>query len=241
MSSLVVRQLAAGYGDVRAVWDVSLDVHEGEVAVVFGRNGAGKTTTVMTIAGLLKADRGTVELDGRDITNLPAHRRVGLGLALVQEGKRIFRQRTVEENLQIGGQALSRRVLNESLRRQYELFPVLAEKRRLLAGSLSGGQQQMLAIGQALMPGPRLVMLDEPSAGLAPSIVKQVMEVVLTLKREGIGVLLIEQLVSQALAIADHVTVLDRGRIVHTATAADALNNGVIEDLYLGRVQSRID
>jgi branched-chain amino acid transport system ATP-binding protein len=235
---LEVHDLATGYGDIRAVWDVSLQVASGEVTVLLGRNGAGKTTTLRAVAGLNRADAGSITFDGRDITGLPAHRRVAAGIGLVQEGKRIFRRRTVEENLLLGGytRGLSKRKLRAELDPVYAMFPVLADRRHTAAGQMSGGQQQMLAIGQALVAKPSLLMLDEPSGGLAPAIVAEVMAAVATLTETGIGVLLVEQAVTAAFEVADRVTVLDVGRVVLDRPASEISDAGALTEAYFGRV-----
>jgi branched-chain amino acid transport system ATP-binding protein len=235
---LEVRDLATGYGDIRAVWDVSLQVAPGEVTVLLGRNGAGKTTTLRAVAGLNRADAGSITFDGRDITGLPAHRRVGAGIGLVQEGKRIFRRRTVEENLLLGGytRGLAKRKLLAELEPVYVMFPVLADRRHTAAGQMSGGQQQMLAIGQALVAKPSLLMLDEPSGGLAPAIVAEVMATVAALKESGIGVLLVEQAVTAAFEVADRVTVLDVGRVVLDRPATEIAGADALTEAYFGRI-----
>lgn len=238
MSTLLeVGGLATGYGDIRAVWDVSLRVRAGEVTVLLGRNGAGKTTTLRAIAGVNRADSGSVAFQGRDITGVAAHKRVAAGIAFVQEGKRIFRRRTIEENLLLGGytRRLGKRKLRAELDPVYEMFPILADRRHAASGQLSGGQQQMLAIGQALMAKPSLLMLDEPSGGLAPSIVAEVMAAVVKLKESGIGVLLVEQAVAAALEVADRVTVLEVGRVVMDRPAREVEADALVS-AYFGRV-----
>jgi branched-chain amino acid transport system ATP-binding protein len=234
---LKVRSLATGYGDLRVVWDVSLDVRPGEITALMGRNGAGKTTTIRAIAGLNPVHHGTIELDGRDLTGVRAHKRVGRGISYVQEGKRLFRGQTVEENLLLGGYALrtSRTRLRPQVQAVYELFPVLGQKRSEPAGSLSGGQQQMVAIGQALMARPTVLMLDEPSGGLAPSVVQEVMSRVAALKETGMGVLLVEQAVEAALGVADNAVVLDIGRVVHAAEVNGLDDVDKIKAAYLGQ------
>jgi branched-chain amino acid transport system ATP-binding protein len=232
-----VRNLATGYGDLRVVWDVSFDVAAGQITVLLGRNGAGKTTTLRAIAGLNKVHAGTVQLRGLDIAGMPPHRRIRAGIGVVQENKRIFRRRTVEANLLLGGYArrVSRRQLHASIDEIYDLFPVLRDRARTAAGALSGGQQQMLAIGQALMGKPDLLLLDEPSAGLAPAIVAEVMASVQTLKHAGLGVLLVEQAVEAAVGVADRVTVIDVGRVVMSGSAKDVDDLAIIKDAYFGR------
>lgn len=233
---LRARGLATGYGDLRVVWDVSLDVWPGELTVLLGRNGAGKTSTLRALAGLNKASGGTVELDGADVTRTPAHRRVRRGLAYVQEGKRVFHRQTVEQNLIVGGctRRMSRSALRGEADRVYEIFPVLGEKRNVLAGDMSGGQQQMLAIGQALMAAPKALMLDEPSGGLAPVVVAQVMEQVARLKEHGIGVLLVEQALEASVRVADHIVVLDMGRVLVGVRKDELDDIATLREAYFG-------
>lgn len=234
---LRVRNIAAGYGDLRVVWDVSLDVFAGRVTVLLGRNGAGKTTTLRAVAGLNKVTSGSVTLQDKDITKTGAHQRVRKGMAYVQEGKRVFHGLTVEQNLVMGGytRKMRRAALVREAQRIYDLFPVLGDKRALPAGSMSGGQQQMLAIGQALMAQPTLLLLDEPSGGLAPVIVNEVMERVGQLKETGIGILLVEQAVEASLRVADHVAVLDMGRVMLSSRADEVDDIGLLRDAYFGR------
>lgn len=234
---LQVGNLATGYGDIRAVWDVSLEVWPGQVSVLLGRNGAGKTTTLRAIAGLNKADAGRIHFQGTDITSMSAHARVRAGIALVQEGKRIFRRRTIEENLLLGGytRGMSKRKLEAEVGGIYEMFPALADRKHVTSGQLSGGQQQMLAIGQALMAKPTLLMLDEPSGGLAPSITAEVMAKVAGLKETGIGILLVEQAVTAAMEVADRVTVLDVGKVLLDKPAAEIGDSTALTDAYFGR------
>ena len=240
---LEVRNLATGYGDLRVIWDVSFTVAPGKLSALLGRNGAGKTTLLRAVAGLNKVQGGTITYKGADISHLPVHRRVKDGISMVQENKRIFRRRTIEENLLLGGYTLKLRgkKLRDELDRIYELFPVLGRRARTLAGSLSGGQQQMLAIGQALMPRPSLLMLDEPSAGLAPSIVAEVMDTVAALKETDLGILLVEQAVEAAMGVADHVTVLDVGKVVMDGDASDIDDVSVLKDAYFGRTAGSDD
>jgi branched-chain amino acid transport system ATP-binding protein len=234
---LEVSNIAAGYGDLRAVWDVSLRVWPGQLTVLLGRNGAGKTTTLRAICGLNKVHSGAVRLAGQDITRVPAYQRVRMGMAYVQEGKRVFHHLTVEQNLILGGyvRKLSRAKLRREAERVYELFPVLGEKRKVSAGSMSGGQQQMLAIGQALMAEPSLLLLDEPSGGLAPVIVAEVMDRIAALRAQGLGILLVEQAVEAAIGYADHVAVLDVGKVVLAARAGDVDDLTILRDAYFGK------
>lgn len=234
---LEVRELGTGYGDLRVVWDAALTVRAGEITALLGRNGAGKTTTLRAIAGLNRVVTGEVLLDGADLGRTPPHIRVRRGIAYVQEGKRVFHEQTIEENLLLGGYARrgGRRRLRGEVERVYDLFPVLAGRRGEAAGRLSGGQQQMLAIGQALMSRPRLLLLDEPSGGLAPAIVAEVMTQVAELKQTGIGILLVEQAVKASYAVADHVAVLDMGRTVLSARATEIDDVSVLENAYFDR------
>jgi branched-chain amino acid transport system ATP-binding protein len=233
---LQVRNIATGYGDLRSVWDVSFDVQAARTTALLGRNGAGKTTTLRAIVGLNRLWHGSVRFDGVDLDRTSTPQRIKMGIGLVQEGKRIFRQRTVEENLLIGGYSLglSRRRLPQELSRVYDLFPALAERRKLSAAALSGGQQQMVAIGQALMAKPKLLMLDEPSAGLAPAVVAEVMASVASLKSTGLAILLVEQAVETAVALADDVVVIDVGRVTLACEASAVHNADLIRQAYFG-------
>jgi branched-chain amino acid transport system ATP-binding protein len=228
--------ICAGYGDLQVLRDVTVRVWPGKLSVLLGSNGAGKTTTLRTVSGLNQATAGAVTLFGRDVTKVSPSDRVRLGLAYVMEGKRLFHRRTVEENLLLGGytKVRGRRNLRRRADRMYERFPVLGERRRSRAGELSGGQQQMLAIAQALMAEPRILLLDEPSGGLAPIIVKQVLGIVDELKADGLGVLLVEQAAEEAVRIADHVTVLDVGRVVIDKPAGQIADVSEIQHAYLG-------
>jgi branched-chain amino acid transport system ATP-binding protein len=233
---LTIQNLAAGYGDLRAVWDVSLEVRGGRINALLGANGAGKSTTLLAVLGLSRVMAGSIELAGRDLRGLPPYDRAKLGIGFVQEGKRLFRQRTVEQNLMLGGWTIPRprrQRLRAAIAQAYDRFPVLADRRHEPAGSLSGGQQQMLAIAQALIPEPRVLMLDEPSAGLAPIVLSEVLAVVSGLRAEGIGILLVEQLVDAALEVADHVTVISRGRMAWSGPRAAVSDRQEILDAYI--------
>jgi len=233
---LEVERLEIAHGDAVAVWDVSLVVGARELVTVVGPNGAGKTTLIDAIAGLLPIRGGRVRLDGRDLRSVAAHELCGHGIALVPEGRRLFPAMTVEENLELGGYARAARARrNQSLERVYGTFPILRERRRQLAGSLSGGQQQMVAIGRALMAMPRLLLLDEPSLGLAPQIVDQVFEVVVGIHAEGVAVLLVEQNIVQAFAIAARAYVLEQGRIVAEGAPSELARDARIREAYLGQ------
>lgn len=233
---LDVKNLASGYGDIRAVWDVSLFVRAKQLTAILGRNGAGKTTTLRAIAGINKVDGGSINFHGREISSLSAHRRVAAGIGLVQDGKRVLRRLTVHQNLMLGGYSLKNRrhCLDDEVTRAYEIFPALKERSKIIVGQLSGGQQQMLAIGQALVARPSVIMLDEPSAGLAPAIVSEVMEALARLKEQGLSVILVEQQVEAAIAVADHVVVLDVGRVIMSSPAKEIANLDVLKKAYFG-------
>jgi len=230
---LDVLALDAHYGDFQALFGVSLNVTEGEVVAVIGANGAGKSTLLKCIAGAMPALRDAIVFAGRPIGDLPAHEIVARGIALVPEGRRLFPSLTVEENLLIGGQL--GRTGPWTLKRVYDLFPMLAERAQQPSTSLSGGQQQMVAIGRALMAMPRLLLLDEPSLGLAPHVVDQVFEVIAGIHADGVAVLLVEQNIVQAFAIAARAYVLEQGRIVAEGTPAVLARDARIREAYLGQ------
>ena len=235
MALLEARGLAVAYGDAPAVWDATLSVGEGEVVAVIGPNGAGKSTLVNTIAGLQRARSGALTFGGVDLMTTRAHLVCRHGIALVPEGRRLFARMTVEENLEMGcyrGEA--RRARGGTLGRVYGLFPILSERRRQLAGSLSGGQQQMVAIGRALMAHPRLLLLDEPSLGLAPAVVDHMFEIIRAIHAEGVAILLVEQNVARALDIADRAYVLEEGRVVAEGSASTLRAEPRIREAYLG-------
>jgi branched-chain amino acid transport system ATP-binding protein len=232
---LEARNLHVGYGDAPAVWDVSLDVDAGEIVSVIGPNGAGKTTLVNAVAGMLRCRRGSLRFDGVDMTRISPHAYCGHGIALVPEGRRLFARMSVEENLELGCyRPAARAARAQSLERVYGLFPILREKRRQPAGELSGGQQQMLAIGRALMARPRIVLFDEPSLGLAPTIVDDMFGIIARVRAEGTAVLLVEQNVLKALEIADRAYVLEQGRVVAQGVPAELLKQPAIREAYLG-------
>jgi len=236
---LEVRGLTTGYGDLVVVRELSFDVFPGEITVLLGRNGAGKTTTLRALSGLNPLLAGSVRLEGADLGRVQAGARVRKGLSYVQEGKRVFHRLSVEQNLLMGGYSLgvARRRLEGEIERIYSLFPILKEKRHDRAGSMSGGQQQMLAIGQALMAQPKVLLLDEPSGGLAPVIVNEVFRTVQQLKQDGLAVLLVEQAVEASLAIADTVTVLDVGRAVFSARTSERTDMlEAVKESYMGHM-----
>jgi len=232
---LDVESLHVAYGDATALWDVSLHVGDGELVSVVGPNGSGKTTLINAVAGLLRVRGGRLRFGGEDLTRLPPHEVSDRGIAIVPEGRRLFTGMTVEENLEIGCYARGARTLRAArLDRVYGIFPALRARRRQAAGTLSGGEQQMVAIGRALMAGPRLLLLDEPSLGLAPVIVDQVFEVVEGLHRQGMAVLLVEQNVARALAVASRAYVLAEGRVVSSGPPGGLLAERHIRSAYLG-------
>ena len=232
---LEARHLAIAYGDAPAVWDASVEVADGEIVSVIGPNGAGKSTLVNTIAGLHRARSGTLRFAGVDLAEVSPHLVCRHGIALVPEGRRLFTRMSVEENLDMGCyRDEARRGRTAMLDRVYRLFPILYARRRQLAGSLSGGQQQMVAIGRALMARPRLLMLDEPSLGLAPAVVDQMFQIIRAIHAEGVSILLVEQNVARALEIADRVYVLEVGRVVADGPSASLRAESRIQEAYLG-------
>ncbi len=225
----------AYYGDLQALFGVSLEVRDGEIVALVGANAAGKSTTIRVTSGLVVPQRGTVSFAGKDLTVVPAHQRVDLGIVQVPEGRRLFPFMTVAENLMLGAHpAHARAERAATLAYVYTLFPVLADRRTQLAGSLSGGEQQMCAIGRALMARPRLLMLDEPTLGLAPVLVGKIFETVQTINADGVTVLLVEQNVRQALSLADRACVLESGRLVLDGPARDLLGDERLKRAYLG-------
>jgi branched-chain amino acid transport system ATP-binding protein len=231
---LEVEALESHYGRIRALGSVTLAVAEGELVTIVGANGAGKTTLLRTISGVQPASAGCIRFAGRDITRLPAAARVRLGIAQVPEGRQVWAPLSVEDNLLLGGWTRPRAAIAPRLREIYELFPRLAERRTQPAGTLSGGEQQMLAIGRALMSEPRLLLLDEPSMGLAPRLVDTIFETVDRLRRSGTTMLLVEQNAFAALSVADRGYVLESGRVVLDGPARDLLANEQVKAAYLG-------
>lgn len=234
---LNVDHLAASYGDVQALWDVSLHVDVGEVVVLIGPNGAGKTTLMRTISGLHRSKAGAISFEGQAIQSTPAHWITELGVVLVPEGRHLFGSLSVMDNLELG--AYTRRARSErakTLKYVFEIFPLLAERRSQRANMLSGGQQQMLAIGRALMGLPRLLMLDEPSLGLAPMVVAQIFEFVKSINTHGATVLLVEQNAMQALELAHRAYIIEQGRIIGEGSGQQLLNDDKVRDAYLGYV-----
>ena len=232
---LEVRDLAVGYGGAPAISDIDLDVGEAEIVSVIGPNGAGKSTLINAIAGLLPWQKGSLHFGGVDLDTVAPHQVCDQGIALVPEGRRLFPGMSVEENLDIGCYRLAaRKQRQQGLERAYTLFPVLHERRYQLAGTLSGGQQQMVAIARALMAQPRLLLLDEPSLGLAPAVVAEMFNVIRVIQQEGMAILLVEQNVGQAMEIADRAYVLEEGRIVASGLPQILLTQSRIKEAYLG-------
>ena len=235
MALLTVENLNVYYGMIHALKDVSFHVDEGEIVALIGANGAGKTTTLQTVSGMLQAKSGSVHFENQDITKMPSHRIVQLGISHVPEGRRMFANLTVYENLRMGAYTRKdKKEIEESLARVYERFPRLKERTRQLAGTLSGGEQQMLAMGRALMSNPRLLLLDEPSMGLSPLLVSEIFEIIERISKQGVTILLVEQNAKKALSIADRGYVLETGSIVMEDSAQALLNNEDIKKAYLG-------
>ena len=231
---LKVSDINVYYGAIHAIKGVSFQVNPGEIVTLIGANDAGKSTTLQTVSGLLHSRTGSIEFLGENLMGVPAHKVVAKGLAQVPEGRRVFLQMTVEENLEMGAYTRSGGGIDADLEKVYAYFPRLMERRRQIAGTLSGGEQQMLAMGRALMSRPRLLMLDEPSMGLAPILVEQIFEIIQTLHKAGTTILLVEQNAQAALSIADRGYVLETGKIVTSGTGAELLASPEIKKAYLG-------
>ncbi len=231
---LKVDNINVYYGSIHAIKGVSFEVSQGEIVTLIGANGAGKSTTLNTISGLLRSKTGSVTFLGEDLGKVPAHKVVSRGLALVPEGRRVFLQMTTQENLEMGAYTQSGKPDPADLEKVYEQFPRLKERRRQVAGTLSGGEQQMLAMGRALMSRPKLLMLDEPSMGLAPILVEQIFEIIRSLHNAGTTILLVEQNAQAALSVADRGYVLETGKVVSSGTGAELLASPAIKKAYLG-------
>jgi branched-chain amino acid transport system ATP-binding protein len=232
---LSLNQIQVSYDDVQVLWDVSLKVESKELAALVGANGAGKSTTLNTISALLRPRSGSIEFDGERIDTASASRVVELGISQVPEGRRLFPEMTVLENLELGSyMAEAKKRRNETLDWVFSIFPALKERGKQLAGTLSGGEQQMVAVGRGLMARPKLLMLDEPSLGLAPILVREVFKVVERVNSEGVTILLVEQNVKHTLAVATHAYVLENGRIAMEGKGNDLLNNDHVKKAYLG-------
>ena len=234
MAMLEVKDIQVYYGMIQAIKGISFEVNEGEVIALIGANGAGKTTTLQTITGLIAPKHGEILFEGQDITKVPAHKIVSMGMAHVPEGRRVFARMTVEENLEMGAYTRPNGKFDENLEHVYELFPRLKERRTQVSGTLSGGEQQMLAMGRALMSEPKLLMLDEPSMGLAPLLVEQIFEIIKSLHKAGSTILLVEQNAQMALQVADRAYVLESGRITLSGTGAELMASESVKRAYLG-------
>jgi len=236
MALLVLENVHTYYGNVHALKGINLTIEEGEIVTLIGANGAGKTTTLKTISGLIKPREGRIIFDGQELNKVPAHKIVHMGISHAPEGRRVFPTLTVEENLLLGAYSLGndRKAIEANKERVFALFPRLAERRKQLAGTLSGGEQQMLAIGRALMSRPRLLLLDEPSLGLAPMLVKAIFETIKEINRQGVTILLVEQNARAALKLAQRAYVLETGRIVLSGPSHELLQDERVRKAYLG-------
>ena len=232
---LEVRNLHIAYGDAPAVWDASLDIDAGQIVSVVGPNGAGKSTLINSIAGILRPSQGSIKIDGVDVTTIPGHRVCDHGVAIVPEGRRLFTHMTVLENLELGAYRAEARVRRQqTLEEVFTLLPVLRERRTQIAGTMSGGQQQMVAIGRALMARPRLLLMDEPSLGLSPLIVADMFRIIHRINERGVAVMLVEQNIHQALEVAHYAYVIEQGRIITFGKPESLLSNPQIREAYLG-------
>ena len=235
MALLEIKDLEVNYGVIKAIKGVSFDVNEGEIIALIGANGAGKTTILHTITGLIQAKKGSIVFDGKELTKTPPHKIVSMGMAHVPEGRRIFQQLSVLENLKLG--AYTRKDKSEiasTLKMVYERFPRLEERKNQVAGTLSGGEQQMLAMGTALMSKPRIILMDEPSMGLSPLLVSEIFDIIKVINESGTTVLLVEQNAKKALSIADRAYVLETGNITLSGDAKDLINDESVKKAYLG-------
>ena len=235
MSMLEVKDLQVYYGVIQALKGISFEVEQGDVVALIGANGAGKTTTLHTITGLLPSKAGNITFEGTDITHVPGYKLVSMGIAHVPEGRRVFASLTVLQNLKMGAYTRNdKKEIEDTIEMIYKRFPRLKERKNQLAGTLSGGEQQMLAMGRALMSHPRLIVLDEPSMGLSPLYVNEIFDIIQEINKDGVTVLLVEQNAKKALSIADRGYVLETGKIVKTGKASDLLNDDSIKKAYLG-------
>ena len=231
---LKVDNIHVYYGAIHAIKGISFEVNEGEIVTLIGANGAGKSTTLNTIAGLLRPREGSIAFEGKNLAGIPAHKLISLGMALCPEGRRVFQQMTVRENLEMGGYTRQATEIDGSMENVFNRFPRLKEREKQVAGTLSGGEQQMLAMGRALMSKPKLLMLDEPSMGLAPILVEQIFDIIKELHKAGTTILLVEQNAQMALSIADRAYVLGTGKITMSGAAAEVLADDRVRAAYLG-------
>ncbi len=235
MAMLEVKDLEVYYGVIQAIKGISFEVNQGEVIALIGANGAGKTTTLQTITGMLQAKRGQIIYEGQDITKVPGHKIVTMGMAHVPEGRRVFSQLSVLENLKMGAYTQKdKKEVEKILQRVYQSFPRLEERKKQAAGTLSGGEQQMLAMGRALMSNPKIILMDEPSMGLSPIFVEEIFKIIREISASGTTVLLVEQNAKKALSIADRAYVLETGNIVLSGNAQELMDNESIKKAYLG-------
>ena len=235
MSMLSIKGLRSGYGKIEVLHDVALEVAQGQIVTLIGANGAGKTTLLKTISGLLRPSAGSITFEGKSIVRRPPHKIVQLGISHVPEGRAILKRMTVIDNLRMGAYVRNDKDIDRDIEAAFERFPVLSERRHQIAATLSGGEQQMLAIGRALVAGPRLLLLDEPSLGLAPKFITLIFQTLRELKTEGKTILLVEQNARKALQVADHAYVMERGRIVLSGTGPELLNMPEVQRTYLGQ------
>lgn len=231
---LKVDDINVYYGAIHAIKGISFEVNEGEIVTLIGANGAGKSTTLKTISGILHSRGGDILFDGNDISHIPPHKLISMGIAHVPEGRRIFQQLTVKENLEMGAYTRPNSEVKDSLENVYDRFPRLRERQKQVAGTLSGGEQQMLAMGRALMSRPKLMMLDEPSMGLSPLLVQQIFDIIKELNEAGTTILLVEQNAKMALSIADRAYVLETGKVVMEGDAKSLLSDASVKTAYLG-------
>ena len=231
---LKVDNINVYYGAIHAIKGISFEVNEGEIVTLIGANGAGKSTTLQTVSGLLRSRTGSIEFNGENISHVPAHKLVYKGLAQVPEGRRIFLQMSVEENLEMGAFTQKNAGIDADIESVYERFPRLRERKKQIAGTLSGGEQQMLAMGRALMSHPKLLMLDEPSMGLAPILVEQIFDIIRQLHKNGTTILLVEQNAQMALSVADRAYVLETGKITLSGTGKELAESDEVRKAYLG-------
>ncbi|MDA8136664.1 MAG: ABC transporter ATP-binding protein [Desulfobacteraceae bacterium] len=232
---LTINSLESGYGKIKALFGIDLEIRQGEIVALIGANGAGKTTFLKTVSGLIQANGGTMSFEGQSLNRLPPEKIVNLGISHVPEGRMVFTQRTVETNLQIGAFGRKdKKEIRRDMEKYYEMFPILAERRNQKAGTLSGGEQQMLAIARGLMKRPKLLFLDEPSMGLAPVLVNQIFKTIRELNKTGLSILLVEQNVKKALKITQRAYVIELGKIVHQGNSCDLLDSEQIRKSYLG-------
>ena len=235
MALLEINDLHVNYGMITALKGISFEVNEGEVIALIGANGAGKTTTLHALTGLIPSKSGSIKLNGKELTKIPAHKIVEMGMAHVPEGRRIFQHLSVLDNLKLGAYTRKDKAnIEKDMQMVYERFPRLAERKNQIAGTLSGGEQQMLAMGRALMSNPKIIVMDEPSMGLSPILVSEIFDIITSIRKDGTTVLLVEQNAKKALSIADRAYVLETGNIVLSGKASDLINDESIKKAYLG-------